>query len=194
MSRAAVFDALHGRDNDPWSVLTSPYEREKYAATLRSLSRPHYGATLEIGCSIGAMTVELALRSDRVVAVDVSAVALAAASERCAGRGVAFVRTEVPEGWPPGTFDLIVLSEVLYFLTAEEVTACARSAVDGLAPEGEIVLVNWLGETDTPLTGEAAAECFIDAARKAGLAAYRDTRTPFYRIDRLTEAARQAPG
>lgn len=184
--RAAVFDALYARDADPWSFLDSAYEAEKYAATLTALSRPRYRATLEVGCSIGVMTARLAVRSDRVVALDVSAVALTAARERCAGLAVEFVRTEVPGGWPSGSFDLIVLSELLYFLRCAEVAACAVLAARGLAEGGEIVLVNWLGATDTPTTGDGACEIFAEAARAEGLFATPVLRAERYRIDRVT--------
>ena len=186
--RASIFDALYAGNPDPWSVLTSPYERDKYAATLAALSRPTYAATLEIGCSIGVMTRALGGVSGRVVALDVSAVALAAATTRCAGLPVTFLQAEVPGGWPEGTFDLIVLSEVLYFLDPEEVAACAALTARTLAPDGEAVLVNWLGPTDTPLTGEAAAERFAAAASSDGLTATTVARAPFYRIDRLSRA------
>ncbi len=99
-----------------------------------------------------------------------------------------FVHAEVPEGWPDGTFDLIVLSETLYFLTAGEVSASARRAAQSLAPGGEIILVNWLGETDTPLTGEAAADLFLDAVEAAGLSTTPLARAPRYRIDRASGA------
>jgi SAM-dependent methyltransferase len=189
MSRAEGFDALYRGNDDPWLVLTSDYERDKYAATLAVLARPRYRRTLEVGCSIGAMTVRLAERSDAVVAVDVSAVAIEKARARCAGLPVAFVHAEVPEGWPAGTFDLVVLSEVLYFLDAAELDACAARTAAGLAPDGEVVLVNYLGETDTAHTGDAAAERFLAAAAAAGLVPSAGPRTASYRIDRLVRPA-----
>lgn len=183
--RARSFDALYSADPDPWAFLTSPYERGKYGATLAALGKPRYGAVLEVGCSIGVMTALLAARSDRLTALDVSAVALEHARARCPEGTVDFVEAEVPEGWPEGRFDLILLSEVLYFLGADEVARCARLAAAGLCAGGEILTVNWLGQSDTALSGDAAAELFLAAGVAAGLDAISIAATPFYRIDRL---------
>ena len=59
---AAYFDSLYAAEADPWAFATSDYEREKYAATLAALPRPHYARALEIGCSIGVLTRMLAGR------------------------------------------------------------------------------------------------------------------------------------
>ncbi|RYI86437.1 MAG: hypothetical protein EON47_22590, partial [Acetobacteraceae bacterium] len=78
---ATYFDALYAATPDPWAFASSDYEREKYAATLAALPRPHYARVLEIGCSIGVLTRMLAGRGDAVVALDVAETALAAAGQ-----------------------------------------------------------------------------------------------------------------
>ena len=184
--RERVFDDLYSAHDDPWNVCTSDYEREKYAATLAALPRERYGSVLEIGCSIGVMSAALAERCDTLLAVDVSAEALRHAKRNCTARNVRFDRLEVPESWPCGRYDLIVLSEVLYFLQAEEVDASARLSAGGLAPGGEIITVNWRGETDTPLTGDAAASRFVRAAEAGGLKVRHVDQREFYVIHVLS--------
>jgi hypothetical protein len=68
---------------------------------------------------------------------------------------------QVPGDWPDGTFDLIVLSEVLYFLSPADIAAVADRAAGSLAPGGVVLLVNWRGRSDDPCTGEEAATLFI---------------------------------
>lgn len=167
--RRRVFDALYRTDEDPWSVRTSRYERDKYAATLAALPRERYASALEIGCSIGVMSTALAARCDTLLAIDVSAEALCHARRNCTAPNVRFDQLEVPLDWPSGRYDLIVFSEVLYFLHGDEVDACAELSAGSLASSGGIVTVNWRGETDTPLTGDEAAARFVSAARRAGL-------------------------
>ncbi|MGL6044624.1 MAG: SAM-dependent methyltransferase, partial [Sandaracinobacteroides sp.] len=58
----AYFDALYRDDPDPWRFATSGYEAGKYAATMDALPRGRYGSALEVGCSIGVLTAELARR------------------------------------------------------------------------------------------------------------------------------------
>lgn len=181
--RRRTFDGLYRRDPDPWDCATSRYERAKRSATLAALDAGEYDRALEIGCGVGVLTRELARRCRRLVALDVSGVALAQARTRCAGaRGVTFGRCEVPAQWPHGRFDLVMLSEVLYFMNRAEIEEVSRLAHDSLEADGACVLVNWTGENDLPVCGQQAAEIF---ARAAGWQLRRCSEAQFYRIDLL---------
>ncbi|MEN0077090.1 MAG: SAM-dependent methyltransferase [Paracraurococcus sp.] len=180
---AAYFDAIYAADADPWRFASSDYERAKYAATLAALPRPRYGRAFEIGCSIGVLTAQLAARCDALLAVDLAEAALAAARARCAGLPqVTFRRMAVPGDWPEGGFDLILLSEVVYYLDTTDLARLASRVAGALHPGGEALLVHWTGETDYPLSGDAAAEGFIAAA---GLPVIRQQRAEAYRLDLL---------
>ncbi|RAI56136.1 SAM-dependent methyltransferase [Roseicella frigidaeris] len=177
------FESIYAADADPWRFASSEYERAKYAATLAALPRPHYGRAFEIGCSIGVLTAQLAARCDSLLAVDLAEAPLAAARARCAGLpNVAFRRMAVPGDWPDGAFDLILLSEVVYYLDMADLARLAGRVAAALAPGGEALLVHWTGETDYPLSGDAAAEGFIAAA---GLPVIRQQRAEAYRLDLL---------
>jgi SAM-dependent methyltransferase len=180
------FEALYQADPDPWRFATSPYEREKYAASLDALPQRRFKAALEIGCSIGVFTRRLSARCDSLLGLDVSDSALARARENCAGLPVRLENRRVPAEWPEGHFDLIVMSEVLYYLAAEDVRRTAALAVAALRQPGVILMVHYLGGTDYPLTGDEAAHIFAEAS---GLRAGFTARTPLYRIDMLENAA-----
>lgn len=186
----SYFDDLYGRDPDPWRFETSAYEREKYADTLAALERPRYGRVLEVGCSIGVLTAQLAERADHLVATDVAEAALAVARRRLDAVGnVRFERTAFPAEAPEGPFDLIVLSEVLYYLSSADLRRAASTVVERLAPGGEALLVHWLGETpDYPLTGDEAAEGFLAAACPPLTTARRERRER-YRLELLRAPA-----
>ncbi|GJE61710.1 hypothetical protein MPOCJGCO_3833 [Methylobacterium trifolii] len=111
--------------------------------------------------------------------------AVEAARRRCADQPWVSIREgAVPGDWPDGRFDLILFSEVLYFFTAADVAALAARAGESLLPGGEVMLVHWLGETDYPLSGDAAVETFL--ARADGFARpVRQVREAAYRIDVL---------
>lgn len=158
------FESLYAGDPDPWRFATSLYEAEKYAHTLAALPDAHYGRALEIGCSIGVLTKQLATRCDRLLAVDAAPTALLPARQRCRDlTHVEFAQMFVPGEWPQGSFDLILLSEVIYYLDASDVEALAERVAAALAPGASAVLVHWTGETDYPLSGDEAAELFITA-------------------------------
>jgi 2-polyprenyl-3-methyl-5-hydroxy-6-metoxy-1,4-benzoquinol methylase len=188
---SAYFDALYRADPDPWRFSTSDYERHKYAATLAALSRPRYREALEVGCSIGIFTGQLAHRCDRLLAIDGSAVALETARRTCASLdNVRFETRMVPNAFPAGAFDLIIFSEVLYYLQPADLERVADRCADALTPDGEVVLCHWLGETDYPLSGLQASTLFADRMLRR-LPAHAILHEGAYRLDRLS--ARPVP-
>lgn len=139
-----IFDAVHGDDTDPWSYTTSWYERRKRALTLAILPQAAYGSGLEIGCSIGTLSVELAARCQELVAVDASSAALVQAAERLSGFPAArTLHLTVPQQWPDGTFDLLVVSETGYYLTAGELAELFTRVKASLNPGGTLLLCHW---------------------------------------------------
>ena len=179
------FEALYHGDPDPWRFATSAYERDKYARTLDILGPARIGSGLEVGCSIGIFTRLLAARCERLLAVDVADRALAQARERCAGlEQLRFERLRIPCDWPAGHFDAVILSEVLYYLTPDDILRTAQHVGATLAPAGRVVLVHWTGLTDYPCTGDAAAEIFIRALA-AAVPLHQSERHSAYRIDLL---------
>ncbi len=109
------FDRMYAAADDPWGFTTRWYEQRKYALTLAALPQRRFGTALEVGCSVGVLTAALASRCDRLVALDASAAALASARTRVPAE-VELVQAAVPGGWPAGTYDLVLLSEVGYYL------------------------------------------------------------------------------
>lgn len=181
----AYFDRLYGANPDPWDFETSAYEHAKYQATLEALPRPNYAAALEVGCSIGVLTERLAPRCDDLLAVDASERALRTAEMRCHSLGnVRLASCRVPAEWPEETFDLILLSEVIYYLDRADVRRLAERVRASLRAGGHVLLVHWIGETDYPLSGDEACDLFI--AEVAGTTSHlRSGRTERYRLDCL---------
>ena len=182
---AQVFDAMYTAAPDPWGFRSSAYEREKYAKTLAALAWPRYPQALEVGCSIGVFTRALAARCETLLAVDGSGVALATARQTCADcPNVTLEQRFVPADFPPGRFALIVLSEILYYMTVGDVQAVADASFAAQPEGGELLLCHWLGETDYPLTGAEAAETFVAAAQAKGYR-HETMHNDIYRLDRL---------
>jgi len=155
------FEDKYKSDIDPWRFRTSGYEQEKYVATVAALTKPLYDMALEAGCSIGVLSRLLAPRCARLVAIDASATAIAAA-KASGPSNVSFEVQRLPEQFPAGRFDLIVLSEILYYFSRSDLMRVAAGCVEAIAPEGEILLCHWLGETDYPLTGHEASDLFAE--------------------------------
>jgi len=182
------FEALYARADDPWDFSTSDYEAAKYDQTLTALTQPVYRRALEVGCSIGVLTARLAQRCQSLVAIDVAERALAQARVRCEALShIVFLKQRVPREWPAGRYDLVVLSEVVYYLSAADVGKLAHRIKRCVEPNGTVLLVHWTGATDYPLSGDAAAKHFIEAVRPR-LQALWSHRAEAYRLDRLTFA------
>jgi LmbE family N-acetylglucosaminyl deacetylase/SAM-dependent methyltransferase len=139
-----IFDTVHAREEDPWNYASGWYERRKRALALAALPEEHYQYGLEIGCSIGVLSAELARRCERFLAVDASTTALAQATRRLSGLDHA--RTEhltVPLEWPSGAFDLVVVSEVGYYLSAGELEVTLHRIRESMRPGGTLLLCHW---------------------------------------------------
>lgn len=180
------FDHVYAAKRDPWDFETSPYEREKYAATVAALPRPRYAEAFEIGCSLGVLTAQLAPRCSHLLAVDVSEAALAQARARCTGlRQVEIRNLRVPEEFPSQRFDLVVLSEVGYYWSPADLTRAADQLLAGLNPGGQLLLVHWTPPVhDYPLTGDEVHNFFLLKAGSNGpLRHLTGQRHETYRLD-----------
>jgi SAM-dependent methyltransferase len=178
------FGRLYEESPDPWAYRTSGYEREKYRDTLAALPACPIGRALEVGCSIGVFTAELASRCERLTALDFAPRALALARGRLAGlTNVRLLEASFPEQAPAGPWDLVVCSEVLYYLDEHALGEAILWLEQQLYAGASVVSVSWRGEgVDEPLRGDDVHDLLA-----AELARWHffDGRRPGYRIDRF---------
>lgn len=155
MTTSGYFDELYATTDDPWGLATRAYEQRKLALLLASLPRQRYGHAFEPGCAIGVTTAALTDRCDHVLAVDGADAAVRQAAARTAGRHVEVRRARVPAEWPSGTFDLVVLSELLYYLDGATRRELCRRLLASVTPGGEVALVHWRHPfAEAPATGD----------------------------------------
>ena len=144
MSTAEYFAQIY-REPDPFHYRTRWYEARKRALTLASLPQPRYARAWELGCSNGVLTTELAPRCDAMLATDLSAAALQeAAVATAAWPHVTLQQASHPQDWPPGTFDLIIVSEMGYYLAPQQVVELAARLRGSLADGGLLLACHWL--------------------------------------------------
>lgn len=149
--RNLVFHILFSLADDPWQYSTMPYEARKRAWLVSSVD-PHASTIVEVGCADGHNLRALAQAHPhaRVIGLDISARAVHAARERCAGLPqVTVIHTDIHRaGWAlsdagVGRVDALVLSEVLYYLgAAEQVEAELRNLRAVLADQSLVVLLH----------------------------------------------------
>jgi 2-polyprenyl-3-methyl-5-hydroxy-6-metoxy-1,4-benzoquinol methylase len=184
--RPEYFEKKYRADIDPWRFRTSEYERDKYQATLESLTKSKYSSALEVGCSIGVLTQLLSHRCVRLLAIDVSVTAIEAAKS-VNNSNVEFRVANLPAEFPRGIFDLIMLSEVLYYFSVSDLERVARSCMNSISQDAEIVVCHWLGETDYPLTGLDATEKFARMIKSA-MPVRSILHEGVYRLERFSAA------
>jgi hypothetical protein len=96
---------------------------------------------------VGVLTAALAASCDHVTATDIAQAALdeTDARLRAAGRRqrVALQRTSIDCGWPADDFDLVVLSEVAYYLCENTLRQVMDSEVPKLMPGTTLLAAHW---------------------------------------------------
>jgi SAM-dependent methyltransferase len=153
-SRRAL-ERFYAGDYDPFRFDSNPYETGKYDDLLEVIGAGPFRRALEVGCSIGTFTERLAPRCEALLAMDISQAAVDRARERLAGHPqVQVERRTVPGEMPDGEFDLIVCSDVLYYLPTWRLRRTLARLASRLAPQGSIVSLHWLGEHGAPVSGD----------------------------------------
>ncbi|WP_281535300.1 class I SAM-dependent DNA methyltransferase [Cryobacterium breve] len=123
------------------------------------------------------LTADLAARCDTVTAVDIAEQPLSIARERLAGRpGVRFARMTLPGEWPSGVFDLIVVSEVGYYLATADLERFFQRCRDSLAPGGVLLACHWRHPVpEYPLSGDSVHDMLATVPGLVRTVAHRET-------------------
>ncbi|QGP86394.1 methyltransferase domain-containing protein [Gordonia sp. 135] len=179
----SYFHDMYAGNDDPWGFTSRWYEQRKCALTLAALTKPRYRSAFEPGCSIGVLSGGLATRCDRLMCTDVSPRAVDLARQRLTGHPHVDVRVgDIVADWPSKRFDLIVLSEVLYYLDRTALAELIARLPAALAPGGEVVAVHWRWPVDEyPQSGDDVHAALAESPMVASTS-YSDTD---FRLDVL---------
>ncbi|GAB2682323.1 hypothetical protein GCM10027271_49770 [Saccharopolyspora gloriosae] len=148
------FAELYDSHAEPWDV-HSWYERRKQRLAVACLPEPRYATALEPACGTGELTRLLASRCDRVLASDADG----AAVERARAKLRDHPAVHVEQRALPGRFgraevDLLVWSEILYYLGDDALTETIGEGLRALRPGGDVLAVHWRHQAhDAPHDG-----------------------------------------
>lgn len=141
-SDPAYFDMLFADSDDPWGIGAGWYEERKREVLLASLPRRQFDAAFEPGCAAGHLTKRLATRCGHLLAADIASRAVTLTAEATAGMANVSVRQmSLPQQWPDDQFDLIVLSEIGYYI--DDVAEFARRLRPSLTANGVVAACHW---------------------------------------------------
>ncbi len=186
MSRMTLsdFEARYQADPDPWGYTTSAYERDKYAATLAACGPGPFTQALELGASIGVFSAALAPRCRHLTTIDAAPTAVETARRRLTGTpGIRILEGTIPGAIPDGPYDLVVASEILYYLTAGELEATLDRLHNQTRCGTRLVAVHWRPDgPERPLTADIVHEML---RRQPWLVGVARADTDEYRLDVL---------
>ncbi|MEF2072208.1 class I SAM-dependent methyltransferase [Consotaella aegiceratis] len=171
----AGFEAKFRQNADPWNYAGSRFEAFKRGVLLQACGAGQRGRVLELACANGVTTMALRTRVLRIVGIDASPTAIEAARHRT--HDCDRIRVEVgllPHDMPRGPFDLIVVSELLYYLPERNLFQTLARLRTATAPGGRVVLLHHLLNFDDaafrPWLAHAAARSILGEAMSLSLA------------------------
>jgi SAM-dependent methyltransferase len=180
----AAFEKKYRQAADPWNFAHSDYERDRYQLTLDALMRKRYRRAFEPACSIGVLTAALAVRCDELLASDIAPSAVAIAKQRCAALPQVRIEcADIATHRPPGTFDLIVFSELGYYFSTAQLARIVRSLSAQLSQGGELIGVHWLGDSQDHLLHGDQVHATLHDALAACCKWIKGERRPKFRLD-----------
>ncbi len=141
---AADFAPVYSRaERDAWGYEQRAFESKRFDLIMEVMSTVRPKRVLEVGCAEGHLTQRLGSRAEELVACDIVEEALRRARENCRGLDNArFLHLDVRRTWPPGGFDLLVYSDVLYYFTKREVKRVIRESACRVHPGGYFLFAN----------------------------------------------------
>jgi hypothetical protein len=144
MNAPVDFEARYQSEGDPWGYTQREYERDKYAATLDACGPGPFLAALELGGSIGVFSALLAPRCRHLDTIDGAPTAVRDARRRLGDdHQVDVILGQIPDAIPERRYDLVVASEILYYLEAERLDATLDALADRTCSEARLVAVHW---------------------------------------------------
>ena len=139
-----VFEKMFRDSDDPWAFRTRWYEERKRQLTLASLPSRRYACGYEPGCANGELSAALATRCDRLLASDSAVRAVELSRQRLAGLpNVEVLRLATPVEWPNEPLDLVVVSELGYYLSEGTLRMLCQRAKDSVGDAGTVLACHW---------------------------------------------------
>ncbi|WP_277978985.1 methyltransferase [Sphingomonas phyllosphaerae] len=137
------FDRKFVDDDDPWSTFTNRDEAQKRRAILHAMGRGPWGRVLELAAGNGSNSAAIAARALRLDATEGTASGTTLVAKALKGRRRArALKLIVPAALPRLRYDIAVVAEVIYYLSARDMAHTARDVATALRPGGVLVLAH----------------------------------------------------
>ena len=154
---------FYSNKEDPFNIDT-PYEAAKYAHSLELLKARRFKRALEVGAAEGVFSEMLVPYCENLLAVDVAESAVERAQTRLSKfENAQAITAALPHEMPAGKFDLIVVSDILYYFPKDVLRDLIRCFEDALDPGGIIFSLHYLGDFGQSITGRDAHKLLLQS-------------------------------
>jgi 2-polyprenyl-3-methyl-5-hydroxy-6-metoxy-1,4-benzoquinol methylase len=138
----ARFDRFYQLDPDPFGAKGSKYELSKQDRLLQLISRRAEYHALDVGCGNGFLSKRIAAHCTHLHGIDFSKKAVELAQKNCQElSNTTFAVEDIRSFSSLELYDLIVCSEVLYYLQGAELDDVVRKLHQLAAADGWLALV-----------------------------------------------------
>jgi 2-polyprenyl-3-methyl-5-hydroxy-6-metoxy-1,4-benzoquinol methylase len=154
-------------EKDAWGYLGSAAHEQRCRLILELLPQASSETALEVGCAVGFITKSLAQRFGRVIACDLSDIAIDRARRYCGDAlNVEFHAQDIRSGIPAHDVQVCLVSDVLYYLSPREISSFAIELASRMNPSGQMVFVNEWNKSYRDLTHpEKACQVILNTGR-----------------------------
>ena len=141
------FERLYRSEEDPWQIGEATTERYRGYVLQIEREKPPGGfeSALDLGCGKGAFTANLIRLARSVTGIELSEIAVAKA--RVSHPSLTFLQGDARRlarmALPAGGYDLVVSSDLIYYLTPREAETFLLEIKRLLAPAGRLFLAAW---------------------------------------------------
>ncbi|WP_375396900.1 class I SAM-dependent methyltransferase [uncultured Sphingomonas sp.] len=145
MSAAGLdqFATKFSESDDPWLTFTDRDEAMKRRAILRALGPGPIGRVLELAAGNGSNSAAIAPRALRLDATEGTQEGTQLTAEAIAPwHRARALRLALPAPFPRPLYDVVVIAELLYYLSPRDMRAVAEAIARALRPGGTLVLAH----------------------------------------------------
>ncbi|MEN4041567.1 MAG: class I SAM-dependent methyltransferase [Anaerolineaceae bacterium] len=175
---AKRFNRFYWLDKDPFGAKDSKYELSKQDRLLEFIAQQENRLSLDVGCGNGFLSRRIAAHCGQLIGIDFSSKAIQLAQQNCAGvTNISLHVDDIRNYEHAEVFNLIICSEVLYYLHGQALDDVVKKLHRLSAPDGRLALV---GRADASIVPHSLQRWFTLADQAADRDWYRPYAVSIY--------------
>lgn len=138
-----IYDLAYRLRNDLFEIEGSEYEQHKLNRLIGVIRQRRYKTVLDVGCGIGILAEKISPFCQQIIGIDFSPKAISLAEKRCKNlENVSFLERDIRTFDFQGDYDLVIFSEVLYYLEDRFIERIVHRLKKNLPDSARIIIVD----------------------------------------------------